>query len=85
MIIFAGTDPVGNHTLIIPGILSLNRVCGEGAVVPGLLHPLHESQTLVIEELLDGDSSAICKTGKDHGVLIFYDCGVAGSDEGLRH
>ena len=81
----AGTDQVGDLTLIIPGILSPDGVYGEGAVVLGQLHPLCEPETLVTEEPLDGDLSVICEAGQDYGVLIFCDFGVAGFDGGLCH
>lgn len=53
------TDRVGDLTLIVPGIFSLNRVYSEGAVVLGERHPVCELQTLAIEEPSDGDSSVL--------------------------
>lgn len=62
--------------MIILGILPPEGVYGEGAVVGGQLHPLGQSQTLVIEEPLDGDPGVICEAGQGHGVLIFFDWGL---------
>ena len=82
---FAGTDQVGDFTLMMPSILPSDRVYNESAVVMGQLQSLCEPQTLITEEPLDGDPSVICEAGQDHGILVFCDCGVASLDGELCH
>ena len=53
------TDWIGDLTLILPGILPLDRVYAEVAVVQGQLHPICELQTLAIEEPMDGDPGVV--------------------------
>ena len=67
----AGVAPVGDLTLIIPGVLSADGVYGEGAVVWGQCHPVCEEETLAFEEPAYGDPSLICEAGQDHGALMF--------------
>ena len=39
---FAGSDHLGDFTLIIPSIFPPDRAYGQGALVLGQLHPLYE-------------------------------------------
>lgn len=78
------TDLVGDFTLIFSSILPADRIYTELALFWGKLHPLCESQTLVIEDPVNGDSRVGWEASEDHRGL-YCDCGVDDSNDGLCH